>query len=80
MYNQNMEVKSPFIKVCPPQSNQQYSPRPIDSPKSSRFQELSKLYERKIGRYIVKTERLSDNSIDGYTAIFDENLNMLFEG
>lgn len=75
-----MEVKDPFIKVCPPQSSQQYSPRPIDSPKPSRFQELANLYERKIGRYIVKSERISDHSVDGYTAIFDDNLNMLFEG
>lgn len=33
-----------------------------------------------MGKYFVKAERITDNSIDGYTAVYDQNKNLLFEG
>jgi hypothetical protein len=46
----------------------------------TKFEEVSKLPEIKIGKYIVKAERITENSIDGYAAVFDEKRNLLFEG
>lgn len=70
MLNFKMEIKEPFIKICPPSSSLQVSPR-LESARSSKFQELVGLQERRIGNLIIKSERISEYSIDGYTAIFD---------
>lgn len=78
-YNQ-MDINNHFIKVLPPASEHS-SPRKIDdSPRFLRLQEGVQLTQLNIGNYVLKAERVSNQSIDGYVAIFNHRNQMLFEG
>jgi len=78
-----MDVKQHFVKIIPP-SPDQYSPKKSEETTqnaSLKMQSSSNLVEIRLGNYIVKAERISNNqTIDGYAALYDQKRNILFEG
>ena len=49
-----MEIKEPFIRVSAPSSHIQQSPRPLNGPNEIRGEELGRLPEVRIGKFLVK--------------------------
>ena len=75
-----MDVNQHFIKVLPPASLHSSPRGNQDSPRFLRQQQGTQLIQLNIGNYVLKAERVSNQSIDGYVAVFNQKNQLLFEG